>query len=114
MSQLGYYVVIILLGLGNLVFAVVAYRQRDKQIQGNQLREAQLELAELRNELAQRRLEYLGTQVDLLREIRDALVAGPEDGALEVTRAAQSSPPETRPQHARTSRRSRRQPHAPA
>ena len=114
MSQLDYYLVIILLGLGNLAFAIIAYRQRDKQIQGNQLRETQVELAELRNELAQQRLEYLEQQVDLLREIRDALVSPPQDESGEVTPAAPSSQPETRPQHARTSRRSRRQPHAPA
>ena len=103
MSQLGYYIVIILLGLGNLVFAVIAYRQRDRQIQGNALRETQVELAEIRNEMAKRRMDALDTQNELLGEIRDAL-----------TLAGSSSPPETRPSHARTSRRSSRQPHAPA
>jgi len=103
MSQLGYYIVIILLGLGNLVFAVIAYRQRDRQIQGNALRETQVELAEIRNEMARRRMDALDTQNELLGEIRDALTPG-----------GSSSPPETRPPHARTSRRSSRQPHAPA
>jgi hypothetical protein len=72
-SQFDYYVVLILLGVGNLALAAIAYRQRDKQIQGNQLRETQVELAELRNEMAQKRMEYLGAQNELLREIRDAL-----------------------------------------
>ena len=74
MSQFAYYIVIILLGVGNLALALIAYRQRDKQIQGNQLRETQVELAELRNRMAQKRMEYLGRQVDLLEEIRNALV----------------------------------------
>jgi hypothetical protein len=103
MSQLGYYLIIILLGLGNLVFAVIAYRQRDRQIQGNALRETQVELAEIRNEMAKRRMDALDTQNELLGEIRDAL-----------TLAGSSSPPETRPPHARTSQRSSRQPPAPA
>jgi len=59
MSQLGYYLIIILLGLGNLAFAVIAYRQRDRQIQGNALRETQVELAEIRNEMAKRRMDAL-------------------------------------------------------
>jgi hypothetical protein len=103
MSQLGYYFIIILLGLGNLAFAVIAYRQRDRQIQGNALRETQVELAEIRNEMAKRRMDALDTQNELLGEIRDAL-----------TLAGSSSPPETRPSHARTSQRSSRQPPAPA
>lgn len=73
MTQFGYYMVIILLGLGNLGLAAVAYRQRDKQIRGNALRETQVELAELRNEMAQRRMEYLRMQIELLREIRDTV-----------------------------------------
>jgi hypothetical protein len=90
-SQFDYYLVIILLGVGNLGLALIAYRQRDKQIQGNQLREAQVELAELRNEMAQRRMEYLRIQVGLLREIRDALVDGDRergDDSADVIRAA--------------------------
>jgi hypothetical protein len=119
-SKVDYYLVVMLLGLGNLVFAVIAYRQRDKQIKGNQLRETQVELAELRNEMAQRRMEYLGAQVELLREIRDGLAppadAEPPDAGASggVMPGAPSSRPETRPQPARTSRRSRPQPHAPA
>jgi len=81
-SQFDYYVVLILLGVGNLVLAAIAYRQRDKQIQGNQLRHTQVELAELRNEMAQKRMEYLGAQNELLREIRDALADG--DGRREA------------------------------
>jgi hypothetical protein len=91
-SQFDYYVVLILLGVGNLALAAIAYRQRDKQIQGNQLRETQVELAELRNEMAQKRMEYLGAQNELLREIRDALADG--DGRREadpdVARAGRS------------------------
>ena len=34
MRQLAYYLVVIVLGLGNLVLAAIAYRQRDKQIKG--------------------------------------------------------------------------------
>ncbi len=92
MSQFDYYVVLILLGVGNLVLALIAYRQRDKQIQGNQLRETQVELAELRNEMAQKRMEYLGDQNELLREIRDALVDGDGRRAADpdVTRAGRS------------------------
>ena len=111
MSQIAYYLVIIVLGLGNLAFAVIAYRQRDKQIQGNALRETQVELAELRNDMAQRRMEYLGRQVELLEEIRDALVAGDDDA---VTPEGRSSRQETRPPHARTSPQSHRPPRAPA
>jgi hypothetical protein len=74
MRQLGYYSVIILLGFGNLALAAIAYRQRDKQLKGNALRETQVELAELRNEMAHRRMEYLRTEVELLREIRDVVV----------------------------------------
>jgi len=81
-SQFDYYVVLILLGVGNLALAAIAYRQRDKQIQGNQLRHTQVELAELRNEMAQKRMEYLGAQNELLREIRDALADG--DGRREA------------------------------
>ena len=90
-SQFDYYLVIILLGVGNLGLALIAYRQRDKQLQGNQLREAQVELAELRNEMAQRRMEYLRMQVGILREIRDALVDGDEErggDSADVKRAA--------------------------
>jgi hypothetical protein len=76
MRQLGYYSVIILLGFGNLALAAIAYRQRDKQLKGNALRETQVELAELRNEMAHQRMEYLRTEVELLREIRDAVVGG--------------------------------------
>ena len=117
MSQLAYYLVIILLGVGNLALALIAYRQRDKQIQGNQLRETQVELAELRNQMAQKRMEYLGRQVDLLEEIRNALVddeAQSGSQPADVIPAARSSRPGTRPQPARTSPRSHRQPHAPA
>ena len=91
-SQFDYYVVIILLGVGNLALAAIAYRQRDKQIQGNQLRETQVELAELRNEMAQKRMEYLGDQNELLREIRDALVDGDgrRDADRDATRAGRS------------------------
>lgn len=117
MSQFDYYLVIILLGVGNLALALIAYRQRDKQIQGNQLRETQVELAEMRNEMAQKRMEYLATQVELLREIRDALIDGDAQRGsdpADVIPVARSSRPGTRPQPARTSPRSHRQPHAPA
>jgi len=87
-SQFDYYVVLIVLGVGNLALAAIAYRQRDKQIQGNQLRETQVELAELRNEMAQKRMEYLGDQNELLREIRDALADG--DADPDATRAGRS------------------------
>ncbi len=89
MRQLAYYLVVIVLGLGNLVLAAIAYRQRDKQIKGNALRETQVELAELRNEMAQRRMEYLGMQVQLLQEIRDALAVG---GASTVAGASRFRP----------------------
>ena len=111
MSQFGYYVVIILLGLGNLALAAVAFWQRNKQIKGNALRVTQVELAELRNGMAEQRVEYLRTQVELLEEIRDA-VAGDDAGV--VTNGRPSSPPATHQQHARTFRRSSRPPHAPA
>ena len=48
MSQVGYYLIIIALGVLNVVLAAVAYWQRDKQIKGNRLREQQLRLAESR------------------------------------------------------------------
>jgi len=108
-SRFDYYMVIIVLGLGNLAFAIVAYRQRNRQIQGNQLRETQVELAELRNEMAQRRMDYLRMQVELLQEIRDALA----DRGGAVTTAPGSSRQATRPPRARTSRRSHQPPPAP-
>ncbi len=117
MSQFDYYLVIILLGVGNLGLALIAYRQRDKQIQGNRLREAQVELAEARNEMAHRRTEYLRMQVELLREVRDALVDGhAEHGgdSADVISAAPSSRRDTRQHPARTARRSPGKPHAPA
>ena len=91
-SQFDYYVVLILLGVGNLALAAIAYRQRDKQIQGNQLRHTQVELAELRNEMAQKRMEYLGAQNELLREIRDALADrdGRREADPDVARAERS------------------------
>ena len=73
MSQVGYYLIIILLGLGNLGLAILAYWQRDKQIKGNALREEQIELARLRNDMAERRIESLNAQIVLLEEIRDML-----------------------------------------
>ena len=108
MTQFGYYLVIILLGLGNLALAVVAYRQRDRQLKGNALRETQVELAELRNDLAERRLEFLRMQVELLREIRDGLIGGEE-----VASATRSSSQATHPRRVRTSHPSHRQPNAP-
>ncbi|HEY7258587.1 MAG TPA: hypothetical protein VH459_05925 [Gaiellales bacterium] len=111
MSQFGYYLIIILLGLGNLALAAVAYRQRDKQIKGNALRETQVELAELRNDMAGQRLEYLRAQCELLEDIRDAVVDSHGDV---VTNGRPSSPPATHPRRARTSGRSSRPPHAPA
>jgi hypothetical protein len=91
-TQFGYYLVIILLGLGNLALAAVAYRQRDKQIKGNALRETEVKLDELRNEMAERRMEYLRTQVELLQEIRDALTADRRDRCSNDARPTQSSP----------------------
>ena len=88
-SQVGYYLVIILLGAGNLALALVAYRQRAKQIQGNALRETQVELAELRNDMAERRVEYQRRQVGLLREIRDAVVEDGDDAAGRGQRPAE-------------------------
>lgn len=107
MTQFGYYLIIILLGVGNLALAGIAYRQRDKQIRGNAPRETQVELAELRNQMAQRRMEYLRMQVALLREIRDAVLRDNGDAAPSSLRA-------TQPQRAETIRRSRWQPHTPA
>jgi hypothetical protein len=74
MSQVGYYAVIIALGVGNLVLAIVAYVQRRTQIRGNALREQQVSLAELRNHLAEQRLSCLEHQVALLTDIRAALM----------------------------------------
>jgi hypothetical protein len=73
MSQLGYYLVIIALGVGNLALAIVAYHQRRTQIKGNALREHQVSLAQLRNNLAEQRLSCLEHQVELLSDIRAAL-----------------------------------------
>ena len=73
---ISYYAVIVVLGIGNLALAVIAYFQRSKQIRGNRLREHQLLLAEARNELAEQRLERLNDQLALLSEIRDALCGG--------------------------------------
>jgi hypothetical protein len=73
MGQVGYYAIIIALGVGNLALAVVAYVQRRTQIKGNALRERQVDLAELRNHLAERRLAYLAEQVELLSDIRAEL-----------------------------------------
>ena len=112
-SQFDYYLVIILLGAGNLALALVAYRQRAKQIQGNALRETQVELAELRNDMAGQRVEYLRAQVELLEDIRAALVDGDGDGDV-VTNGRPWSPRATHPQRARRFRRSSRPPHAPA
>jgi hypothetical protein len=71
-----YYVAILVISVVNLVLAAVAYGQRAKQIRGNALRERQLALAEVRNELAERRLTRLDDQLALLTEIRDALCVG--------------------------------------
>jgi hypothetical protein len=76
MSQVGYYLIIIGLAVGNLLLAVVAYWQRDKQIQGNRLREQQLMLAEMRNDMAERRLACLEAQTRLLHDIRRELRNG--------------------------------------
>ncbi|HSD03843.1 MAG TPA: hypothetical protein VLB81_15815 [Gaiellales bacterium] len=111
MSQFDYYLVIILLGAGNLALALIAYRQRAKQIQGNALRETQVELAELRNDMAGQRVEYQRAQVELLEDIRAALVDGDVDV---VTNGRPSSPRATHPQPARRFRRSSRPPRAPA
>ena len=62
MSQFDYYLAIILLGVGNLGLALIAYRQRDKQM-----------------------------QVGILCEIRDALVDGDAErggDSADVIRAA--------------------------
>jgi len=80
MGQVGYYLIIISLGVLNVVLAVVAYWQRDKQIKGNRLREQQLRLAEARNELAEQRLSYLERQTKLLIDIRKELRDRPENG----------------------------------
>jgi hypothetical protein len=74
MGQVGYYAVIIALGVGNLVLAMVAYVQRRTQIRGNALREHQVSLAVMRNELAEQRLSCLEHQVALLTDIRAALL----------------------------------------
>lgn len=94
MSQFAYYLIIIALGAGNLALAGIAYLQRDKQIRGNQLRETQVELAMLRNEMAERRMEYLRLQVELLKDIHDALGPGKElerDEGPDTVRAARPS-----------------------
>lgn len=93
MSQFGYYLVIIVLGAANLALALIAYRQRAKQIQGNALRETQVELAELRNDMAERRVEYLRRQVELLREIRDAVVEDDDDVAGRGPRSSRQATP---------------------
>ena len=67
-----YYIVIVVLGVGNLVLAVIAFFQRSKQIRGNRLHAQQLALAESRNDLAERRLERLDDQLAVLTDIRDA------------------------------------------
>ncbi len=71
-----YYVAILAVSVVNLAFAIVAYAQRAKQIRGNALRQLQLELAETRNALAERRLRRLDDQLAVLNEIRDAVCDG--------------------------------------
>jgi len=88
MSQVGYYLIIIALGVLNVVLAAVAYWQRDKQIKGNRLREQQLRLAESRNELAEQRLSYLERQTKLLTDIRTELRERPENGSSSGDQAA--------------------------
>ena len=88
MSQVGYYLIIIALGVLNVVLAAAAYWQRDKQIKGNRLREQQLRLAESRNELAEQRLSYLERQTKLLTDIRKELRQRPDNGASNGDHAA--------------------------
>ena len=88
MSQVGYYLIIIALGVLNVVLAAVAYWQRDKQIKGNRLREQQLRLAESLNELAEQRLSYLERQTKLLTDIRTELRERPENGSSSGDQAA--------------------------
>jgi exopolyphosphatase/pppGpp-phosphohydrolase len=82
MSPTAYYLVVIVLGVVNVVLAGVAYLQRAHQIRGGRLHEEQLRLAESRNELAESRLRRLDDQIALMGEIRDALAAAHEPGAV--------------------------------
>jgi len=79
-----YYLSILGIGVANLVLAAVAYAQRAKQIRGNALRERQIELAEARNALAERRLRCLDDQLAILGEIRDSVCADREQPAVGV------------------------------
>ena len=72
--------VIIILGTMNVFGAAVAYLQRKQQLKGRKNLEAQLKLAEHRNELAEkrtklsdRRSKQLDEQIEILKEIRDKL-----------------------------------------
>jgi len=91
MTQVGYYLIIIGLGVGNLLLALVAYRQRAKQIQCNRLREQQLVLAEMRNDMAERRLACLLTHTELLEEISRELQNGSRAGNREVAARSRRS-----------------------
>jgi hypothetical protein len=90
----GYYLIIIALGIGNLVLAIVAYLQRRTQIKENALRERQIDLAEHRNDLAAQRLARLSDQVALLTDIRAALRqrSNASDGSIGAPGATEGSP----------------------
>jgi exopolyphosphatase / guanosine-5'-triphosphate,3'-diphosphate pyrophosphatase len=85
--MISYYIAILFLSFANLALAAIAYRQRAKQIRGNQLRERQLELAETNNRLAEIRLRCLDDQLAVLGEIRRAVCAGrarPTVGVIDI------------------------------
>jgi hypothetical protein len=70
-----YYAVVIALGVANVVLAVIAYQQRCLQLAGRQLHEAQIALAEQRNQMAAERIDLLDQQVAPLTAIRDVMAA---------------------------------------
>jgi exopolyphosphatase/guanosine-5'-triphosphate,3'-diphosphate pyrophosphatase len=76
-GQTAYYVVVIILGLANVVLAMIAYGQRARQLTAGHLHRDQLSLAAERNRMAAQRVERLNEQVALLTAIRDSMAPTP-------------------------------------
>jgi exopolyphosphatase/guanosine-5'-triphosphate,3'-diphosphate pyrophosphatase len=70
-----YYAAVVVLGAANVLLAAVAYAQRARQLEGRQLLESQIALAEQRNRMAEARVERLDRQVALLTAIRDSVAS---------------------------------------
>jgi hypothetical protein len=91
MGQSFYYAVVIALGVANVALAVIAYQQRCRQLAGRQLHEAQIALAEQRNQMAAERIDLLDQQVALLTAIRDVMAAQLQGSEERPARAGELS-----------------------